>query len=353
MSPTSFRGRIGRTVADSEPWFDEPAHPADGAPNVIVVLLDDTRLRASSVATAPTSTRRTSTALAGERSAVHQLPRHPAVLAHACRAADRHATTTPSACGTVANFDTGFPNQLGHISDHAATVAEVLRRRGLRHVRVGKWHLAPMRAVLGRRARSTSGRSAAASTGSTASSTARPTSSTPSSSPTTTRSTRPAAPRTATTCREDLVDQASRMIADFTGRATRPAVLRATSRSARRTHRTRRRPSTWRSTAAASTRAGTSCASAGSRRQLELGVIPPDTELAPRNPGVKPWDDAVGQRAAPRLLGCRRRSPRSSTTPTSRSAGSSTGCGGSGSSTTRCSCCCPTTARRRRAARSG
>ena len=37
-----FEGRIGRTVADSEPWYDEPPHPGDGAPNVVVVLLDDT-----------------------------------------------------------------------------------------------------------------------------------------------------------------------------------------------------------------------------------------------------------------------------------------------------------------------
>jgi arylsulfatase len=27
------------------------------------------------------------------------------------------------------------------------------------------------------------------------------------------------------------------------------------------------------------------------RRQIEMGVIPEDTELAPRNPGVKPWDE--------------------------------------------------------------
>ena len=38
----AFGGRIGRTLADSEHWFAEPAHPGDGAPNVVVVLLDDT-----------------------------------------------------------------------------------------------------------------------------------------------------------------------------------------------------------------------------------------------------------------------------------------------------------------------
>ena len=37
-----FQGTIGRTLADSQAWFDEPPHPGADAPNVVVVLLDDT-----------------------------------------------------------------------------------------------------------------------------------------------------------------------------------------------------------------------------------------------------------------------------------------------------------------------
>ena len=37
-----FEGRIGRVLADSEAWFEEPPHPGENAPNVVVVLLDDT-----------------------------------------------------------------------------------------------------------------------------------------------------------------------------------------------------------------------------------------------------------------------------------------------------------------------
>ena len=29
-----FEGTIGRTLADSQPWFDEPPHPGPDAPNV-------------------------------------------------------------------------------------------------------------------------------------------------------------------------------------------------------------------------------------------------------------------------------------------------------------------------------
>lgn len=38
----NFEGTIGRTLADSEPHFMEPPHPGDDAPNVVIVLLDDT-----------------------------------------------------------------------------------------------------------------------------------------------------------------------------------------------------------------------------------------------------------------------------------------------------------------------
>ena len=37
-----FKGTIGRTLADSTPHFEEPPHPGEQAPNVVIVLLDDT-----------------------------------------------------------------------------------------------------------------------------------------------------------------------------------------------------------------------------------------------------------------------------------------------------------------------
>ncbi|WP_089718192.1 hypothetical protein [Candidatus Entotheonella palauensis] len=37
-----FRGRVGITAAASEPWWPERASAPDGAPNVVVMVLDDT-----------------------------------------------------------------------------------------------------------------------------------------------------------------------------------------------------------------------------------------------------------------------------------------------------------------------
>jgi arylsulfatase len=44
----------------------------------------------------------------------------------------------------VSNFDSGFPHMRGHISNHAATVAEVVREEGYTTFALGKWHLCPM-----------------------------------------------------------------------------------------------------------------------------------------------------------------------------------------------------------------
>ncbi len=37
-----FEGKIGRTLADSEPWWPDPPRPPGDAPNVVMIVLDDT-----------------------------------------------------------------------------------------------------------------------------------------------------------------------------------------------------------------------------------------------------------------------------------------------------------------------
>ncbi|HEV8297774.1 MAG TPA: sulfatase-like hydrolase/transferase, partial [Acidimicrobiales bacterium] len=40
-STFEFRGTIGNTVAESTPWWPTPRVPAEGSPNVVMVVLDD------------------------------------------------------------------------------------------------------------------------------------------------------------------------------------------------------------------------------------------------------------------------------------------------------------------------
>ena len=83
-----FEGVINRTEAESTPWWPTPAHPGDGAPNVVVILLDDTGFAHFGCYGSELSHAEHRPAGRG-RSALHQLPRHPAVLPHPGLAAHR------------------------------------------------------------------------------------------------------------------------------------------------------------------------------------------------------------------------------------------------------------------------
>jgi len=142
MSPDSFGGRIGRTVADSEPWWPAPARPGPAAPNVVVVVFDDVGF-----------------AQWGCYGSTMATPRLDALAAAGLRFTNFHTTALCSptrACmltgrnhhavgmRAISNFDTGFPNMRGAIPRSAATLAELLRAQGYGTFMVGKWHLAPM-----------------------------------------------------------------------------------------------------------------------------------------------------------------------------------------------------------------
>ena len=136
-----FEGRIGRTLADSEPHFTEPAHPGEDAPNVVVILMDDTGFAQFGCYGSDIDTPNVD-ALA--KAGVQFTNFHVTPLCSPTRAAlltgrSQHAVGMRG----VSNWRTGFPHQLGHISNSAATIAEVLKAEGYATFCTGKWHLAP------------------------------------------------------------------------------------------------------------------------------------------------------------------------------------------------------------------
>ena len=137
-----FEGTIGRTLADSEAWFDEPPHPGADAPNVVVVLLDDTGFAQFGCYGSDIDTPNIDALAANglQFTNFHVTPLCSPTRASLLTGRSQHAVGMRA----VSNFRTGFPNMLGHISNHAATVAEVLREEGYATFCVGKWHLAPM-----------------------------------------------------------------------------------------------------------------------------------------------------------------------------------------------------------------
>ena len=51
-----FKGKIGRTTADSKPDFPQPVGPPAGAPNILLILTDDVGFGASSTFGGPVPT---------------------------------------------------------------------------------------------------------------------------------------------------------------------------------------------------------------------------------------------------------------------------------------------------------
>jgi arylsulfatase len=135
-----FQGRVGRTFAGSEGWWPpRPTAPA-GAPNVVVVLVDDLGFAdlgcyGSEIAT-PNVDR---LAGAGLRyTDFHVTPMCSPTRAAMLTGLDPH----DAGIGAVVHSDAGFPGYAMELTEHAATMAELLRDNGYATFMVGKWHLA-------------------------------------------------------------------------------------------------------------------------------------------------------------------------------------------------------------------
>ena len=137
-----FRGVIGTTHAESEPWWPDPANSPEGSPNVVVILLDDTGFAHLGCYGSSIDTPNIDGLAAG---GLRYTNFHTTALCSPTRAClltgrNHHAVGMRA----VSNFDSGYPHMRGYIADHAATIAEVLQDNGYATACVGKWHLAPM-----------------------------------------------------------------------------------------------------------------------------------------------------------------------------------------------------------------
>ena len=141
QSLPQFEGRIGRTLEESRPHFPTSTHPGEDAPNVVLVLIDDTGFAqlgcyGSDIAT-PNLDALAANGL--QFTNFHVTPLCSPTRAALLTGRSQHSVGMRS----VSNHQTGFPHQLGHISNHAATLAEILKAEGYATFCAGKWHLAP------------------------------------------------------------------------------------------------------------------------------------------------------------------------------------------------------------------
>ena len=299
MRSEQFDGRIGRTVADSIPSFEVPTHPGADAPNVVVILLDDTGFAQFGCYGSDIDTPNVD-ALAAN--GVQFTNFHVTPLCSPSRAAlltgrSHHAAGMRG----LSNFRTGFPNMLGHISTRTATMAEVLRDEGYATFALGKWHLAPMEecSAAGPFDQWPLGRGFDRFYGFLDGETDQ---FFPELVCDNHHVDAPGGPEDGYHLSADLVDQALRMISDSVGiRPDRPFFTYLAFGAAHAPHQA---PPEYMAKYRGRYDEGWDVIrQRWFDKQIATGVIPPHTQLAPRNPGVEPWDGLPEnqQRLAARL----------------------------------------------------
>src|SRR5262249_14338121 len=140
-APMTTRARIGRTIAQSEPAFCPLPRPQPGAPNVVMVVLDDLGFAqlgcfGSEIAT-PAVDRLAAGGLRYNRFHVTALcsPTRACLLT----GRNHHAV----GMGFLTDVPIGFPGYDGRIPRSAGTLPRLLRDAGYATIAIGKWHLAP------------------------------------------------------------------------------------------------------------------------------------------------------------------------------------------------------------------
>ncbi len=286
-SEPRFGGHIGRTLTESEPWWPAPVAPPGAAPNVVMIVLDDTGFAHLGSYGSTIQTPNIDRLAAG---GLLYTGFHTTALCSPSRAClltgrNHHAVGMRS----VSNFDTGFPNMRGAITPHAATVAQLLSANGYATYAAGKWHLAPMRDC------SAAGphdnwplkkgfdRFYGFLQGETDQFYPELTADNHHVDP-------PAGPEDGYHVSEDLVDHSIGWIRDLTSiRPDRPFFLYLAFGAMHAPHQA---PRSFREKYRGHFDEGWDVArERWFARQIQMGIVPPGTTLAPRNPGVRPWDD--------------------------------------------------------------
>lgn len=140
-----FPGKVGRSTEDSVPGWPARVTAPEGAPNVVLIMLDDVGFAASSTFGGPSLTPALS-ALAGRGLRYNRM--QTTALCSPTRAAlltgrNHHRV----GFGTVSQSAVGYPGYNGLWPKSVASIAEVLRQNGFSTAAFGKWHNTPMNEV--------------------------------------------------------------------------------------------------------------------------------------------------------------------------------------------------------------
>jgi arylsulfatase len=138
---SEFEGTIGRTREESTPHWQQRAPARDGAPNIVIIYMDDMGWSDPGCYGSEIDTPHID-ALAARGLQFTHYTTHP--LCSPARAAlltgrNAHAVGT----GWLANNNAGYPGYSGEIPLDQPTLAETLRAAGYQTIMTGKWHNTP------------------------------------------------------------------------------------------------------------------------------------------------------------------------------------------------------------------
>ena len=139
---SAFGGVIGRDFRDSTPWWPEPTRAPAGAPNVVFLVLDDVGFADLGCYGSEIATPNIDRLAAGGLRYANFHTTAMCSPTRACLLTGRNAHSV--GMGIIAEWSTGFPAYRGRVTRHAANLAEILRDSGYSTFAVGKWHLMPM-----------------------------------------------------------------------------------------------------------------------------------------------------------------------------------------------------------------
>lgn len=137
----AFKGKIGETYKESTPSYPQPVKAPKGAPNVLLILLDDTGFGMASTFGGPVPTPNMDKLA---RNGLSFTRFHTTALCSPTRAAllagrNHHTVST----GTITECGTGYPGYTGIIPRSCALVSQTLRDNGYATSIFGKWHNTP------------------------------------------------------------------------------------------------------------------------------------------------------------------------------------------------------------------
>jgi len=136
-----FKGKIGPTVKESIPDWPQPVHAPQGAPNIVLILLDDVGFGAAGTFGGPVQTPQLDK-LASDGLRYNRF--HVSAQCSPTRAALLSGRNDHRVgFGVVTDISSGFPGYNGVWKKEAVSIAEVLRRNGYSTAAFGKWHNTP------------------------------------------------------------------------------------------------------------------------------------------------------------------------------------------------------------------